>query len=93
MTSETLRPSITLAKQNQPKPFNIDYWQVAMTAIFVLTVACYILSLISGAATIILCAAIVLISALKPVYDILNADFDISLENLELKNVHEELWD
>jgi len=93
MTSGTLRTTIDFAKQQQTKHFNINYWQVTMAGIIALILAGYILEMLTGSASIILCSVILLSLAMKPVYDILKADFEINLDNLELKNIHEELWD
>jgi len=93
MTSETLRPAITFDDQQQSKKFNINYWQLTMATIMALIFAGYILSMLTGLATFILSSAIILSLAIKPVVDVINADYNISLDNLELKNIHEELWD
>ena len=84
MNSKFPLPSISLLNLTIKKNLHINYWQVAMTAILILTFAGYVLSMLNGTAMLVLAAAIIFFLCMKPVYDILNADYNINLENLDM---------
>ncbi len=90
MTTKTIKlsnPTLTKITQSTQK---VDYWKMAIVIIATMILIGFSLGMISGLATIILNAVIGIIFIAKPIKDLFQLDF--SIHELELKNLHEELW-